>query len=159
MNKFLKIIFADAVTTAERIVCIFSALFWAWITFVFLQFFFSFILGIYFSLYGMYPESIALILQSRKFTTPLIYIISIFIFLTRIPLYKRRVITESKIKLPIKKNIKERYNEEINKVEEVIRTETKKRIEPQVRVETYKPEEEDNGERESITKTERKCNY
>ena len=120
MNKYLQIIFADAKTTAERAVCVISALFWTWLTFLFLQFFFNFGFGIYHSIYGIYPEAILMMMQSRTFTTPLIWVVCLFIFFTRIPLYKRREIKEKikvplkeKIKVPLKNKIMQRYMDTI----------------------------------------------
>ena len=91
-TKILKILFADAKLTKERVVCLVSALFWTWLEFMFLKFFFAFAFGMYYANYGMYPEALVMVTQSRIFTTILTWLVVLFIFFTRIPLYKKKTI-------------------------------------------------------------------
>lgn len=91
----LNIIFADAKSTIERIVSLFSALFWTWLEFSFFKFFFTYAFG--FAGYitgGSYKYSYDMMINNKDFINTICLVVIVLIFITRIGLYKKKEIKE-----------------------------------------------------------------
>lgn len=98
-KKAIEIWFADGKTTLERIMALFSALFWTWLDFSFLVFFFTFAFGIAgYVIGGSYPYSWETIKNNRSFMDALIKAFVLIIFILRVPIRYEKKITSSKEK-------------------------------------------------------------
>lgn len=94
-SRVLDIIFADAKLTWERLVCIFSALFWIWLEISFIKFFFNFAFGM---VAYVATDSFALSWETLIINNGLINTLTIILVLVitifRIPLFKPKQIKE-----------------------------------------------------------------
>jgi len=111
-NKILKIIFADAKLTSERIVCLLSAAFWTWLIFYFIRFFLTYAIGMYYAVSGMYPQVAKLITEYNQYLNYVTFIIVAIIFFWRVPVYKHRVVKYVEVK-----NIQEQNDSNLPKTE------------------------------------------
>ncbi len=89
----LKIIFADATLTWERIVCILSALFWLWLEITFVRFFIFYAFGIVGYVVGDgFKYSLEILTSNKEVISNLTLILVMFITVFRLPLFKPKVI-------------------------------------------------------------------
>lgn len=89
----INIFFADAKQSWQRVMAVFSALFWTWLEFSFLKFLFIFIIGIASHASGS-PITYTwdLMLENNEFVDTFVKIFFVLVLILRIPIhYKKRI--------------------------------------------------------------------
>ena len=162
-NKYINKFFGDAKTSGIRIWCIISALFWTTIIYFVLRIWIAAAFGLYHAQYNKYPEALLTIAQSQPVTAILIWLITLIVFVKLVPFYEKKdkdtllyveVVNPIELKQPpqtinpIQKQpqVVEPATDDVNrdKILEVIEKENNKKIEPQIKIETYEPGVVDN---------------
>ena len=99
------IFFADAKQTWERIICIFSAVFWTWLEVMFLKFFFIFAFGLTGYILGdggttlgsgSFEYSYQTILDNKNLMDAVITALVLIIFILRVPLHYKKEVNKQK---------------------------------------------------------------
>jgi len=106
IKRAFKIFFADAKNSYERAFCLVSALFWTWLEFSFIKFMLRYAMGMYYAVHEQYPASLQLIIETSSFARILTIVLVIIIFLTRVPLHKKKQI---KVKGTVEEKKEYRY--------------------------------------------------
>jgi len=91
--RVFKIWFADAKSTFDRVVNLFSALFWTWLEFTFLKVILTYTFGIAgYVLGGTYEYSYDMMITNKGLINGLILIYILITFIVRVPLYIKKEI-------------------------------------------------------------------